>query len=1252
MTTFSTPNLHLENDCIENAECLQELRNRNLEPKPYRLDTAQLRELSSDMKRSAIFLRRIAEFKSSSLPVVIRDVQQLNLSRYLTEAAGNIISTVLEGKTKSSDVPSLALVCGEMHQRYGSFTPALLGDLKKRWTLSFFLAPRKEAEDVTRSRILTRLCCALFRYGVITEWKLFRWVISQLQRSYLSREALKTLQNSENNPELIPPSGIVTLALSVVQIIVKSIGCHLYGAKQWQEISESGEERNKTASFDDIVSRAEPSLELYVSQASAEEFKELVKNVSQFCTDILDEVYSEMKALWKENLEVIRRTGELPETLCEQFGTQKKIADKLYQLLHPIVVTHPNGELIPLQSPPTLASLQDDLKSSQKDSANTSDIVLLSGLSAFYSVGEISWSSDKLFETEDEEAFYHNVASIAIPIDEALGAPRAASLTDTDVEVEEQEAVLSVTQDLGLLYHVLSSEAMDLVKVSHSAETWLSTFLSPSHALNRYRTRHSKDQGRSFLLSCKKKLIRSISEMPFEHKASAPGLLRIAAMLQASSEPILTDLGEICFKQCEEGLMKMVDQSAFSDLGPKHALVTLLCEATKFQLGSSASLLRLLSYCGDIAQLKGRSHNGESLLLFLQSVGPYLTRNAVTRPKFESLLRSFVKSIRVLGGELELRLGTAISTCKSIIEDQTAAQEKALLNVPKTTRKDTDKPMLERYFRHLLFVELSSDNVSFVSKQIRKLDCSKPENLQMLQRVMRKTARMRDTGIEDLTNVLHILWKNDKMWRTHTHLLIDDIVERLRQDLENEFFSSPHPVRAIQKRIHDIRFLGEFASRRMLTDGTLFYVLYMVTLYGMEQDTPHGGYARARLVLTLLHALTLSRFKTRFTDPLFRSRLFYYLFYFFRNMQRLPKPLPVALGFLFAEVHEGLSKQSPAGFNLVSAFPATLKEANENLDRVMKELDRAAAETRNSGKKNSKSSKAHAFTLSSFSRKAGMTKSRVQEASQDPVNDYVYYFALSHAEMDKALHPIEDDRFLQQVEVQDSLEESTEEEELTTEEEMKRLNVSKEEKTTARDESQSKDAEIDAENEFENEKWDEEENATHANQPLSNPKEEEEMDRLLRETAKESFDAIKLQNTLKSMGGRRLGPTPLAGRTSLLRSSHENKESLSHEKGEDHAKEKDLLLSSKNTEKKIHTQQTVSLGVAIRKKRVGGGATEGSSKSSYGVGYEIRHVEVPVTHTLVEAQQAQLAQRKKEEMEYRKATQQRLEELSREEMLS
>ena len=103
----------------------QELREQNLRAEQTRLNAEQqqaaMTRLDSSIKRIPPFIKRLRTVTEQQRDALTRDMQTLNLTRYISEVA----TALTEAKLKMSDVWTSVQLCSLLHQRYPDFAMSL-----------------------------------------------------------------------------------------------------------------------------------------------------------------------------------------------------------------------------------------------------------------------------------------------------------------------------------------------------------------------------------------------------------------------------------------------------------------------------------------------------------------------------------------------------------------------------------------------------------------------------------------------------------------------------------------------------------------------------------------------------------------------------------------------------------------------------------------------------------------------------------------------------------------------------------------------------------------------------------------------------------------------------------------------------------------------------------------------------------------------------------------------------------------------
>lgn len=132
--------------------------NTKIESRPEEVD---LRKLDSSLKKNTAFVRKIKTFTESQKSSIIKDINGLNLTKYI----GEVAAAVTEAKLKMNDVQSLLEICSVLHQKYAEFSASLMENWKK------CLGQQKGQSspiNPSKLRVDIRLYCDLISIGILT----------------------------------------------------------------------------------------------------------------------------------------------------------------------------------------------------------------------------------------------------------------------------------------------------------------------------------------------------------------------------------------------------------------------------------------------------------------------------------------------------------------------------------------------------------------------------------------------------------------------------------------------------------------------------------------------------------------------------------------------------------------------------------------------------------------------------------------------------------------------------------------------------------------------------------------------------------------------------------------------------------------------------------------------------------------------------------------------------------------------------
>lgn len=99
-----------------------QLRNRIHTVIQNRPEESYFSKLDSSIKKNTAFVRKLKNFTEAQKESILKDMNTLNLTKYISEVANAIV----EAKLKMTDIASILQVCVVLHEKYVDFAPQLL----------------------------------------------------------------------------------------------------------------------------------------------------------------------------------------------------------------------------------------------------------------------------------------------------------------------------------------------------------------------------------------------------------------------------------------------------------------------------------------------------------------------------------------------------------------------------------------------------------------------------------------------------------------------------------------------------------------------------------------------------------------------------------------------------------------------------------------------------------------------------------------------------------------------------------------------------------------------------------------------------------------------------------------------------------------------------------------------------------------------------------------------------------------------
>lgn len=136
----------------------EEIRAANLNP--TRPPEASFSKLDSSLKRNTTFVKKLKNFSITQLDTVLKDMTNLNLTKYISEVA----SALVDAKIKMTDVGPAIRVCSFLHQTYAEFSTHFFENWQR--ILSFKIGDK--IANPSKLRVDLRFYAELVNAGIFT----------------------------------------------------------------------------------------------------------------------------------------------------------------------------------------------------------------------------------------------------------------------------------------------------------------------------------------------------------------------------------------------------------------------------------------------------------------------------------------------------------------------------------------------------------------------------------------------------------------------------------------------------------------------------------------------------------------------------------------------------------------------------------------------------------------------------------------------------------------------------------------------------------------------------------------------------------------------------------------------------------------------------------------------------------------------------------------------------------------------------
>ncbi|KAK2450803.1 regulator of nonsense transcripts UPF2 [Trifolium repens] len=798
---------HLE-EIKKSIEAKMELRQSNLNPE--RPDAGFFRTLDSSIKRNTAVIKKLKQINEEQRESLMDDLRSVNLSKFVSEA----VAAICDAKLRSADIHAAVQICSLLHQRYKDFVPTLIQGLLK------IFSPGKSSDESDSDRNLKamkkrsslKLLLELFFVGVIEDGGIFINIIKDLT----SMEQLKDREATQTSLTLLSSfarQGRIFLGLSVTE----------------PEIHEEFlKGLNITADQKKVIRKACYSF----YEAAAE---------------LLQSEHSSLRLMEHENSKILNAKGELSDENLSSYEKLRKSYDHLYRNVSSL------AEALDMQ-PPVMP-----------EDGHTTRVT--SGEEAVSSAAGKDSVVEPIWDDEDTRAFYECLPDLRAFVPAVLLGETEPKVNEQAVKGQDQPTEILpdsgksqlITLDSGEVSTESSvlpeGESSEKVNDNKEEKEKSKELDRDKEKENEKKGEHDKEKLRSLegtnldallqrLPGCvsrdlidqltvefcylnsksnRKKLVRALFSVP----RTSLELLAYYSRMVATLSTCMKDVSSLLLQMLEEEFNFLINKKDQMNIETKIRNIRFIGELCKFKIAPASLVFSCLKACLDDFS----HHNIDVACNLLETCGRFLYRSPETSIRMGNMLEILMrlKNVKNLDPRHSTLVENAYYLCKP---------------PERSARVAKVRPPLHQYIRKLLFSDLDKSTIEHVLRQLRKLPWSDCE-LYLLKCFM-KVHKGKYGQIHLIASLAAGLSRYHDEFAV---AIVDEVLEEIRIGLELNDYGMQ------QRRVANMRFLGELYNYKHADSSVIFETLYLIIIYGHgtpEEDVldPPEDFFRIRYILS------------------------------------------------------------------------------------------------------------------------------------------------------------------------------------------------------------------------------------------------------------------------------------------------------------------------------------------------------------------------------------------------------------------
>ncbi|CAL8462985.1 g2519 [Coccomyxa elongata] len=794
---------------FQRLKAQRELREANLDALP--LTDADLRKLDASVKRNTALIKKLRSVSEESRAALLDDISRTNQSKYVSEA----VAAISEANVKTKDIAAAVEVISLLHQRYAEFS----GELVAKLNDVFVPGAEDEKSGAARRRSALRLLCELLLVGVHHNTLPLVATVRALAAADFERDpagaqaSLSLLAGFAkwHRVEFLgfprrPPADVPPDPPSEAEGEGKPEELAAVRAEVAQEKMAWEEEAARA------FSPSKDDQELFMAA--------LVRAYERACEALLRD-HAALARTEDDNQRVLNNRGELLEEMAAAYEKQHRSFEALQK---------------------SLASLAESLEREMPALPETTTRFTGEGGVSLVTRQEGEDLSTGPFEDEETRALYESLPDIralvpALLLGTAEGQPTAEE-EGPEVPMETEAPADSTPADEGAAdsrseatqeaVAVAGGESAEVSGRAGRAEVDAMVECLPTLCSRE----ECDDLAVNFCYINSKGARKRMARALFVAPEGAPHLLVFYSRVAASLAQVFPDVAAALLRSLEEefAALRARKDPTQRSLEARLRNARYLAELTKFRLAPFGTFFSLLkSLLDDFV-----GHNVDAAAALVETAGRFLYRLPETQTRISNMLEVMMK----------LKNSRNLDARQSMLLDNTYYAVRPPERVGARRKR---RPPVHDYMRHVIHDRLATEQVKPVLRKLRRLAWA--ENEGYLVRCMLAAAKAR---FDDLPLVASLAAGLSRYHPSLAIALPDALLEEVRVGLESV------EEGAYQKRVGQMRLLGELYNYRIVDSRTIFDTLYTLLAFGHDSPEtaaaldPPTSFFRVRLVCMLL----------------------------------------------------------------------------------------------------------------------------------------------------------------------------------------------------------------------------------------------------------------------------------------------------------------------------------------------------------------------------------------------------------------